>query len=112
MVPTSVLGKGLCLASSCDLLSTSIFGCNFNLLDETPVSVFMSRPQLYVATSNGAFHLKTSCNFITCKDLSCGFIDGSSSRHQSDVATSVIFHWRRDIKVVSRHEDSSFEYFL
>ena len=45
---------GLCL----------INGCNFNLPVETSVSVFMSRPQRYVATSNGALHLKTSCNFI------------------------------------------------
>ena len=34
------------------------------------------------------------------------------SRHQTDIATSVIFNWRRDIKVVSRHEDFSLEYFL
>ena len=34
------------------------------------------------------------------------------SRHQTDVATSIIFNWRRDIRVVLRHEDSSLEYFL
>ena len=45
---------GLCL----------INGRNFNLFVETSVSVFMSRPQQYVTTSNGAFHLKTSCNFV------------------------------------------------
>ena len=45
---------GLCL----------INGCNFNLSVETSVSVFMSRPQQYVATLYGAFHLKTSCNFV------------------------------------------------
>ena len=41
-----------------------INGHNFNLSIETSVSVFMSRPQRYVATSNGALHLKTSCNFV------------------------------------------------
>ena len=45
---------GLCL----------INGRNFNLSVETSVSVFMLRPQWYVATSNGALHLKTSCNFV------------------------------------------------
>ena len=29
----------------------------------TSVFVFMSRPQQYVATLNGALHKKTSCNF-------------------------------------------------
>ena len=45
---------GLCL----------INGRNFNLSIETLVSIFMSRPQRYVATSNGALHLKTSFNFV------------------------------------------------
>ena len=45
---------GLCL----------INGRNFNFSVETSISVSMSRPQRYVATSNGAFHLKTSCNFV------------------------------------------------
>ena len=45
---------GLCLTN----------GRNFNLFVETSVSFFMSRPQWYVATSNGALHLKTSCNFV------------------------------------------------
>ena len=46
---------------SCPLL---INDRNFNFPVETPVPVFMSRPQQYVATSNGAFHLKTTCNFV------------------------------------------------
>ena len=45
---------GLCL----------INGRNFNFYVETSVSVFMLRPQRYVVTSNGAFHLKTSRNFV------------------------------------------------
>ena len=46
------------------LLPTFIPGRYFSLLVETPVPIFMSRLQLYVATPNGAFHLKTSCNFV------------------------------------------------
>ena len=45
---------GLCL----------INGRNFNFSVKTLVSVSMSRPQRYVVTSNGAFHLKTSCNIV------------------------------------------------
>ena len=45
---------GLCL----------INGRNVNLPIDTSVSVFLSRSQRYVATSNGALYLKTSCNFI------------------------------------------------
>ena len=57
-----------------------INGRNFNLSIETSVSVVMSRPQRYVATSNDAFHLKTSCNFFfLCRDFFCGFIDESTS---------------------------------
>ena len=41
-----------------------INGRNFNLFVETSVSVVMSRPQRYVATSNDAFHLKNSCNLF------------------------------------------------
>ena len=41
-----------------------INGRNFSLLVGTLVPLFMSGPQLYVSTSNGAFHLKPSCNFV------------------------------------------------
>ena len=48
--------------------------------------------------------LKLVATSFFFKDLSCGFIDGSLSRPQSGVATSFISFWRRDIKVMSRHE--------
>ena len=49
----------------------------------------MSRPQWYVATSNGAFHLKTRCNFVFFAETS--FID-------------LLVDPRRDIRVMSRHQ--------
>ena len=63
-----------------------INGCNFNIYVETSVSVFMSRPQRYVATSNGALHLKTSCNFVFFAETS--FV-------------ALLMNPRRDIRVVS-----------
>ena len=68
MVATSVSWQGLRLASFQVATSlfffNSYFGCKFNLYVETPVPTFMSRPQRYVANSNGALHLQTSCNFV------------------------------------------------
>ena len=74
--------------SGCDIVCglCLINGRNFNLYVETLVSVFMSRPQRYVATSNGAFHLKTSCNFVFFAETS--FV-------------ALLTNPRRDIRVVS-----------
>ena len=71
---------GLCL----------INGRNFNLYVETSVSVFMSRPQRYVATSIGALHLKTSCNFVFFAETS--FV-------------ALLTNPLRDIKIVSRPQN-------
>ena len=62
-----------------------INGRNFNLHVETSVSVFMSRPQRYVATLNGALHLKSSWNFVFFAETS--FV-------------ALLTNPRRDIRVV------------
>ena len=84
-----------------------INGCNLSFSVKTSVSVFMSRPQRYVATSNGAFHLKTGCHFIFFVETSfvvvltnpCHDIRVVSRPHlcSIDVTTS---KWCRDLRMV------------
>ena len=70
-------------SSTLSLVTTLIFSV------ETPVPAFMSRPQRYVATLNGALHLKTSCNFVF-------FVETSFVALLTDP--------RRDIRLMSRHQ--------
>ena len=84
-----------------------INGSNFSFSVETLVLIFMSQPQRYVATSNGAFHLKTGCNFVFFAETSfvailinpCRDIRVVSRPHlcSIDVTTS---KWCRDLRMV------------
>ena len=88
------------------MVATSIFLLRFQFLFLCHDLNSMSRPQQYVTTSNGAFHLKTSCNFIffvktSFMALLVIYVATSErrrdlsyiqlvSRHQCDVATSFL----------------------